>query len=87
MIIEHVSTINCIYQILSYISDTLNSGSSDTQMDSDWLLIILQFYCLNLVSHYFKNFVELTYKQDNILYVHLSVIICTNVCHYYPECH
>ena len=69
MIIEHFSTINCIYQILSYISDTLKSGSSDTQMDSDWLLIILQFYCLNRVRHYFKNFVELTYKQD---YIHIS---------------
>ena len=33
-------------------------------MDSDWLLIILQFYCLNRECHYFKNFVELTYKQD-----------------------
>ena len=70
MIIVHVSTINYI-SLLSYISDTLQSGSSDTQMDSDWLLIILQFYCLNRVRHYFMNFVELTYKQD---YLH----ICEN---------
>ena len=69
MNIVHISTINYIYHILSYISDTLTSGSSDTQMDSDWLLIMLQFYCLNRVLHYFKNFDELTYKQD---YVHIS---------------
>ena len=47
MIIVHVSTINYIYHILSYISDTLKLGISDTKMDFDWLLIILQFYCLN----------------------------------------
>ena len=35
MIILHVSMINDIYRILSYISDTLKSGSSDMQMDSD----------------------------------------------------
>ena len=69
MIIVHVSTINYIYYILSYISDTLKSGSSDTNIDSDWLLIILQFYCLNRVRHYFKNFVKLTYKHD---YIHIS---------------
>ena len=42
MIIGNVSTINYIYHIYLYSSDTLKSGSSDSQMDSDWLSIILQ---------------------------------------------
>ena len=42
MIIGNVSTINYIYHIHLYSSDTLKSGSSDSQMDSDWLSIILQ---------------------------------------------
>ena len=47
MIIGNISTINYIYHIHSYSSDTIKSGipdyySSDSQMDSDWLSIILQ---------------------------------------------
>ena len=42
MIIGNISAINYIYHIHSYSSDTLTSGSSDSQMDSDWLSIILQ---------------------------------------------
>ena len=42
MIIGNVSTINYIDHIHSYSSDTLKSGSSDSQMDSDWLSIILK---------------------------------------------